>query len=378
MGGAEKALVSLLKALDPDRYETTLFLFENGGVLQSEVPEYVHIMIADPVTRGMTLEMRNYLPDVIKTGHLLAAFDRFWITMNSKLHRNQFSWNIIKKHISKVQGHYDVAVGFLEGFTDFFVIDKIDADRKIGWIHTDMTNQTMSEDEVHYYAGFDRVATISEICKEAFIKNCPSMSQKTRVIENIVLPEEVHKRAGESVEIDWNMKLPQLVSVGRLEYPKGFDIAVKAADELRNKGIEFCWHVFGQGNMKEEIQKYITEHSLEDYFILEGMVTNPYPYMLAANLIVQPSWREGKSIVLDEAKILAKPIVVTNYPSVDDQIVDGKTGIIVGMEPEQIADGIQRLLNDKTLQQTLKENCSLEMNGSIKALEKFYQMIETI
>ncbi|MBR5126681.1 MAG: glycosyltransferase, partial [Oscillospiraceae bacterium] len=82
-----------------------------------------------------------------------------------------------------------------------------------------------------------------------------------------------------------------------------------------------------------------------------------------------------KSIVLDEAKILGKAIVVTNYTSVFDQIEDGVTGVITGMEPEQIADGIQRLLEDEKLKCTLEENCLREPNRSIRAVNEFYEMI---
>ena len=66
MGGAEKSLISLLKALDPQRVAVDLYLFETGGVLQAEVPDWVNILEADAVTRGMTLELRNYLPDVLR------------------------------------------------------------------------------------------------------------------------------------------------------------------------------------------------------------------------------------------------------------------------------------------------------------------------
>ena len=109
--------------------------------------------------------------------------------------------------------------------------------------------------------------------------------------------------------------------------------------------------------------------------MLEGLTPNPYPYMKRADLLVQPSRVEGKSIVLDEAKILGKAIVVTNYPSVYDQIEDGVTGIITGMEPEQIADGIQRVLEDAGLRKTLEGNCFRQPNQSIRALNEFYEMI---
>ena len=147
----------------------------------------------------------------------------------------------------------------------------------------------------------------------------------------------------------WDFSKIQIVSVGRLEYAKGFDIGAKVAKVLKDKGYQFCWHVYGQGAMKNEIQQFIKDNELDEYYILEGLKTNPYPYMKNADLIVQPSRWEGKSIVLDEAKILGKAIVVTNYPSVTDQIIDGKTGIVTNKEPEDIATGIENLICHKEL-----------------------------
>ena len=128
--------------------------------------------------------------------------------------------------------------------------------------------------------------------------------------------------------------------------------------------------------MKDEIQQYVEENGLQSVFVLEGLRSNPYPYMRKADIIVQPSRLEGKSLVLDEAKILGKAIVVTNYPSVTDQITHGKTGIITGMDPEQIADGIELLLKDDALRRRIEINAKNEENSSYLTVKRFYDMIE--
>ena len=172
MGGAEKALVSLLKALDPKRVKVDLFLFERGGVLEKEVPSWVKIIQSDPIVRDMTLELRNYLGELLRHRKLSAAITRLKITVMARRGKNYFSWEAIEKYIPSVPGHYDVAVGFLEGFTDFFVVDKVNADRKIGWIHTDMSGKIFNKQEMAYYRKLDMLATISEKCRTAFIRYC--------------------------------------------------------------------------------------------------------------------------------------------------------------------------------------------------------------
>lgn len=377
MGGAEKSLVSLLKALDPQRVSVDLYLFEAGGVLQAEVPDWVNILEADAVTRGMTLELRNYLPDVVRSGHIFAALTRIRMTLRSRISKKPgFSWNLVKKYIPPLEKHYDVAVGYLEGFTDFFVLDKVNAEKKIGWIHIDMTNRKMPAEEVAYYERFDEIATISEVCRDAFLKHVPAAADRLHIIENIVLPKEILDKAEKCAERNWDSDKVHLVTVGRLDYQKGIDVAAKACKVLMDRNVSVCWHVYGKGVMHDTIAQYIEENRLEAAFLLEGLASNPYPYLKHADLVVQPSRWEGKSIVLDEAKILGKAIVVTDYPSVRDQITDRITGLITGMTPEAIADGIEQLIKDPVLKAQLENNAAREPNRSIRALDAFYKMIE--
>lgn len=376
MGGAERALVSLLKTLDPKRVKVDLFLFERGGVLEKEVPSWVKIIQSDPIVREMTLELRNYLGELLRHRKLSAAITRLKITVMARRGKNYFSWEAIEKYIPSVPGHYDVAVGFLEGFTDFFVVDKVNADRKIGWIHTDMSGKIFNKQEMAYYRKLDMLATISEKCRTAFITRSEYPGERMRVIENIVLPQEILHKADETVDEMWDSSKVHIVSVGRLEYLKGMDIAAKTALILKENGCDFVWHIYGRGLMREEISQYVKQNNLSDCFILEGQRPNPYPYMKKADIIVQPSRREGKSLVLDEAKILGKAIVVTNYPSVTDQITDRKTGIIVDTTPQAIAEGVELLVTDKRLKSNLEDNCRRAPNRSRLVVDQFYKLTD--
>ena len=174
----------------------------------------------------------------------------------------------------------------------------------------------------------------------------------------------------------WDPSKVHIVSVGRLEYLKGMDIAAKTALILKKNGCDFVWHIYGRGLMQEEISQYVKQNNLSDCFILEGQRSNPYPYMKKADIIVQPSRREGKSLVLDEAKILGKAIIVTNYPSVIDQITDRKTGIIVEITPEAIAEGLELLMTDTRLKSDLEDNCRRELNQSGRVVDQFYRLAD--
>ena len=374
-GGAEKSLINLLKSLDPEKLDITLLLFEAGGPLQKEVPDYVHIIEADVLTRAMTLELRYYLKDVLKKGHVFAALSRLFITVRSRFgKRSYFSWKTISKHIPHLPGHYDVAIGYLEGFTDFYVIDQVKADKKIGWIHSDLSKRTILKEDSAYYSQFDYLVTISDICKKPLIEYFPRMTHRIFVLENVVVKDDIISQSLKNV--DWDNDKLHIITVGRIEWVKGIDLALEAAVKLKEHGVRFQWHVFGNGSVESKISKLIVEKQMSDSFLLEGQSNNPYPYMRRADILVQPSRLEGKSLVLDEAKILGKAIVVTNYPSVTDQIIDGITGLIADINPESIAEKILELVDNTNLKHKLEINATKENNRSIKTIDKLYYLIE--
>lgn len=381
IGGAEKALVTLLQALDPERYVVDLFLFEQGGDLQSQVPAWVNVLPENRITRAMLLELRFYFKDLLRSGKPAAAAARLSISaqasLRARLHRRPlFSWKVISRYVEPLPKHYDAAIAFLEFVTAFFVMDKTTADRKILWVHSDYTGASFLPEEASYYLRYDRIATITPVCRDALVRAIPQLEGRVEVIENLVLPEEARARAEEAVPMAWDPAKRHLITLGRLETVKGIDLAIHACKVLREQGIPVVWHVFGDGSKRETLTGLIDELQLRDSFILEGSVPNPLPYLKAAEIFVQPSRQEGKSIALDEAKLLGKAIVVTNYASVSDQITDRETGLITGMEPEQIAAGILELLSDSELCRRLEMNCLRLESTHGNTIEKVYRLID--
>lgn len=381
MGGAEKALVSLLNSLDPNRIKADVFLFEHGGVLQNQIPDWVTILPEDAVTRAMTLELRTYWRDLLRKGRIAAAGARLWISVRSPLRarlgmKPVSSWKTVSKHIASLPGRYDAAVGFLEGFADFFVLDKTNAANKIAWIHSDLGTQRMTAEDAESYRLFDSAATITEACMESFADAAGVSRDKVCVIKNIVSRDQILKMA-EEVEPNWREGIPHIVTVGRLEYQKGSDIGLEACRVLAEKNVEFCWHFIGTGSLIDKLRSKSAQYGLEERCEYEGQKENPYPYMKRAEILVQPSRVEGKSIVLDEAKILGKAIVAADYPSVSDQIENGVTGVVAATSPEALAEQIIRLIDDPALRKKLEKNTrEAACDTTEQELEKFYGLIE--
>lgn len=378
MGGAEKSLVTLLNCMDRKKYKIDLLLFETGGVLQDDIPEDVSIIPADRLTQAMILEFRMYAKNLLKDRHFIAYLHRLWTSVNPKIKSNEkFGWKYLRNYIPEFEKEYDVAISYLEGLTAFYLIDKVKAKKKIGWIHIDMTDRMMSEEEKQYYEKFDHLVTISDICRKVFLEHIPSMTGHISILENLTDAETVRKKAAAEADFSgWTNKAVQIVTVGRLDIQKGIDLAVLACKKLHDEGMPVCWHVYGEGIQRNTLEKMIEENKLKGIFLLEGMKVNPYPYMAKADIIVQPSRYEGKSIVLDEAKVLGKAIVVTNYPSVEDQITDGETGLIVECAPEEIAGGVELLINDKLMKESLEKKNSETTDQNKEILREFYKILE--
>ena len=102
-----------------------------------------------------------------------------------------------------------------------------------------------------------------------------------------------------------------------------------------------------------------------------GVKENPYPYIKKADLLIQTSLFEGKSIVLDEAKILGKTIIATNYNTVYNSLKDGETGYIREQCPEAIGEQIYLCCSQSDTLKELQENLKAYASGNTKEIKKY-------
>ena len=127
--------------------------------------------------------------------------------------------------------------------------------------------------------------------------------------------------------------------------------------------------------LEEDLCYLIKEKGLEENMIFVGVQSNPYPYMYLSDIYVQPSRYEGKSISLDEAKILCKPIVVTNFSTVGDQFVNGKNATICEMNGEAVANAIVELMNDSSLRESYQKYLDTHIVDNSSEVNKLYKYL---
>lgn len=380
-GGAERSLVNLLEMMDSGKYEIDLLVFRSQGELLKQIPKYVHIIEPDKRIRFLSENSKR----ILIRNFSFKAFKMRLYYMRHKMANvdpyigSQEKWEFAYKPVLKMmKKKYDVAIAYMHSIPSYYVIDKVSAKRKILWIHHDYSDLAIGKNfDQAYYQKADAIVTISNQCVHEFVKVFPYMETKIRCIQNLIPRSRVLELAQEYYPSEYqDVEVLKLVSIGRLNRQKGFDYAIDAAKILKDAGIQFEWYIIGNGELYEGLKKQIDKNGVQNCVKLLGERRNPYPYILNADIVVQTSRTEGKSIVLDEAKILCRPILTTNYTSVHDQIEDGVTGIIVQGSAEKIAEGLMKLLRDKKKMETLEMNLTHLPDETIQELEKYYKCFE--
>jgi glycosyltransferase involved in cell wall biosynthesis len=388
MGGAERALLGLLNALDTTKVEVDLFLNQHIGDFMQLIPNKINLL---PERKGYNAIEKPML-QVLREGQYGIVFGRLNARRRNKRYIN--SLDIIEKSYDSsffiyvaecVQpylpslddlGEYDLAISFLQPHN--IVLNKIKAKRRIAWIHTDYsTVHVNAQLELPIWAGFDYIASISTDCTRSFLQTFPTLKDKIIEIENILSTSFVRHQAE---LLDVSNEMPKnginLLSVGRYCHAKNYDNVPDIVKKLVKMGfVNLRWYIIGFGTDEQLIRQKIIEAGMEDHVILLGKKDNPYPYIKACDIYVQPSRYEGKSVTVREAQVLCKPVIVTSYPTARSQVKDGVDGFIVPLDNEGCARGMSDTINNKDVQKSVITYLSTHDYGNESEVEKIYSLL---
>lgn len=379
IGGAEKSLVNLLNEIDYNRYDVDLFLFYKQGGFLSTVPKEVTFL---ENTKDFKIFSKTLLVSFftfIFNGQIIKALYRLIFAINSRLIKDntseQINWKYVRFFLPNFKKKYDTAIGYLEKSSYYFVADNVLSHNKIGWIHTDLEALNLDfEFEKKYFKKLNHIVIVSDGLKERLSKKIPEINNKIKVIENINSASFIKNSANLECKIKFSKEDFNLIFVGRLVKEKGLFLAIDAIGILSKKINNIKLYLVGKGNLEVELKEYVKKNHLQDHVVFLGIQTNPYPLLKQADVFLMTSFYEGKSIALEEAKILNKPIVITNFSSATDQIIDNVTGLIVEMNAEAIANKID-LLYSKEAAESLSKNLANEKQGNEEEIKKLYQLI---
>ena len=383
VGGVERSLISMLNNFDYKNYNINLMLYSHTGDFMNLIPKEVNLLEEN----HKYATYRKPIKNILLEKNFLIAISRIMANLNSRIvskiigvdeigyYQMQLMWKYALPFLPKLEKEYDVAISYL--WPHYFVAEKVNAKKKIAWIHTDYSViETDIKEDLRIWNKFDYIFAVSEECRKSFLKKYKSLEEKVIVMENITSPDFIKVMSNERVDDEFiKDKSFKLLSVARLSHAKGIDNAVKALRLLHDRGFkDIKWYVVGYGGDEQMIKNLIKENDLEDSFILLGKKTNPYPYMKECDLYVQPSRYEGKAVTVGEAQILGKAVMITNYETAKSQLVNGVDGYITELSVNGIADGIEKLYREDEFRNNLSYNCKNINYANYDELEKLYKL----
>ena len=374
-GGAERSLVNLLNELPRDKYEIDLLLLKKSGIFMNQVPKEVNILDTPKDLKRMYGSVSD--SGVLAPWRIIGNAISTVKTSNTREKRG-FRWKYFYgPTIGTLSKEYDIAVAYISGEILYYVDEKVKAKKKIVWIHNDYRSAGHPRKyDYNHLKNMDAIVSISQSCVDILYDEFPEFRDKTYMLENITSSVVLKERAKEFVPEEYSKDKHNILSIGRLHEQKGFDYAIEAASILKKEGVSFKWFVIGTGPLEDELKQMIEANNVGDCFILLGARENPYPYIANTDIFVQPSRYEGKSVVLDEAKILGMPILATRYPTVNDQIEDGREGIVVDIDSKALAAGIKDLLDNEEKRDSLKNYLNSKEYGNQSEVQKYIELFD--
>lgn len=390
LGGAESALLGLLQSVDSKRVDVDVFIYSHRGELMKFLPiDKINLL---PEIEAYSLTEKP-LSEVVKNGYWRLAMARMvgrrgtaaFCKKNSgsdkpaecgTFFQQRATWKVLPDIQPDIE--YDLAISFLT--PHFFVLNNVRAKKKIGWIHTDYTRILIDvEAELKMWERLDYIASISDEVGNRFCEVFPSLRPKLVLMENILNADFIRKRAKEStVSLCDDPSTVCLLTIGRFSPPKKMEDIPSICKKILDQGLHVKWFIIGYGS--KDIENVVRENAekegVEDYVMILGKQDNPYPYIKACDIYVQPSRYEGKSITVREAQILCKPVIITNYPTAKSQIVDGVDGMIVPMDVDMCAQEMADFIRDKEKQERIVVYLKEHDYGNEDEIEKIYQLCE--
>ena len=340
-----------------DNYDITIFTIYSNGELEKEISSKVKLQ---------TLCNKSFLQ--------LNKFQRK-ISMPLKV-------LLFKNYIAKkqVKGKYDVEIAFLEGPITRIFSYKNKKVKKIAWIHSDISqifgNGFKSKIkrwlDKKIYSKYNKLIFVSKDNMEKFNEIYPDIKVDKQVINNYIDKEKVLKKAQEGQDIEFDENVINFVTVTRLVEPKAIDRLIKVHKKLIDNGYYHKIYVVGDGPEREKLENLVKANSVNETFLLLGKKENPYPYIKNATYFCLLSNFEGYPMVLEEAKILEKFIIITNTAS-REVIEQYDKSVILDNNENDIYEGMKEIIENSN--ELLKKSNNNKTYDNQEIIEKIKQII---
>lgn len=363
-GGAEKVLSVLVKHINKKYFDLTVCTVSDTGIYCEEIKQNVRYC------------------SILGNAQNKSAIGKIIYKIKYKAIYNILPmWLIYKIFVPK---GYDVEVAFMEGYvTKLLSASTNKRSLKIAWVHIDLLKNPWTQNikvfnneskELICYAKFDKIVCVSDTVKENFIKKF-GLKNVIRIY-NPIDKDEILRKADIPCEYPQSENCFKLITIGRLVPQKGYDRLLRVMKKIKEDGLKCNLLILGDGEMRVQLSNYIKKNNLSDSVILGGFKKNPYKYLRKADCFVCSSRSEGFSLVIAEAMMLGIPVISTYCSGPNELLEDGKYGLLVDNNEEDLYRGIKSIIEDEKLRMYYKQQAII--GGEQINLRKAMQQIELL
>lgn len=373
IGGSVTSLLNFLELLNQAGLKADLFVMEHEGVFFERAAECANIL---PENRKLAAVICE--PEKLRKYGMRGLIHRCVYSLQYKFRDVSKVRNQLFEEAANCIGEYDIAVAYSEGTATVFT-QYIRSKKKIAWVHTiyeRFVKNVQSSEMQKLYSRFEKIVCVAPAAAEAFKKGLPALNNKVCMIPNPLNAERIKEQSKVSLSFGLNEESNIIISVGRLSPEKQYDLAILAAQKLNESGVPFKWYIIGDGSERKRLEDLIQATGLFDRVILVGMMGNPYPLIVRADVLVISSLYEAQPMVANEAFILDVPVITTNYPSASTLVEHNVNGIICDMSVEGLYLAIKQFLTDVKYQNQLKKGARDFKYNSTEIVDTFLGMID--
>lgn len=353
LGGAERVLVDIVNELKKE-YDITIFTLYGKGEFESQLDYGVKLVsVYDKPYKDLNIFQKKYMS----------------LCMINK--------NFRKKLFNKyIKDKYDIEIAFLEGPITW-LFSESSSSKKIAWIHNDITQvfgndrkaQMKKKLSEECYEKYDSLVFVSKDNLKKFEEIFNNNKNYKQVIHNYINSNNVITKSNVYVPKEYADKDIIFTVVSRLTAQKGIDRLIEVHKKLV-KDYPHHIYVIGDGPLKEELMSKVNTLKLQDTFHLLGKKENPYPYIKNATYFMLPSIYEGYGMVIEEAKILSKYILITDTAA-REAIENYENSMVVENSNDGIYNGMKKLIENKiSITKETKINNKDIINDIIDLMER--------
>lgn len=340
-GGAEKSILRLLKALADRGCDLHLVLTSAGGALEPEVDPRATIHHLRTVRTWASPGGAPLFGVLVRAAKWLAG-------------RTQEAW---RRRRFRSMG-FDAAICGSAGVSPDFICNTVNARRRFVFVRSNpgmVSDKRWGSNVRRFHSRIDAYLCVSDSVRRSMQATYPQIGDKCVTAYNLLDAQAMRARAGEFPNpFDAVDGAVRVLSVCRLqEESKGLLRMVEVHRRLMDAGVTHVWHVLGDGRDRAILERAIEAHGVSATFRLHGAVGNPFPWYKHADICAVLSRYEGLCGVVNEARVLERPVIATRFAGIEEQIDDGVNGLIVEQNVDAICEGLARMIQDAGLRERL-------------------------